>query len=319
MKNKHKIKTIFITSVILLIFFSSFHPIFAQYTNQEKIPGAQPTDQFIPYLQSIINFGFAIIGILALFMLIIGAYQYLMAAGSGKAEDAKDTITSALLGLALGLTAWIILNKINPDLVNMRGITQITGGSRTTAGTSTPGTTPGGGTLSPSDMSKVKCDTVKNYNGFMNKNLSDGLYNENIKSAEDLRNSLISFRKDNNGLVKYADTIYQACQDAKVPYWYAIGTFAKETSMFSDNGRCVRAKNPGCVMPDGVNPLQYDTPEQGIADNIRRMGARLKENPTPLGAWNAWYWPDRPGNCAGAQEYLGFFSKAAGATGLAGI
>ncbi|MFA6193276.1 MAG: hypothetical protein WC726_00205, partial [Parcubacteria group bacterium] len=87
--------------------------------------------QFIPYLQSIINFGFAIIGILALFMLIIGAYQYLMAAGSGKAEDAKDTITSALLGLALGLTAWIILNKINPDLVNMRGITQITGGGQT--------------------------------------------------------------------------------------------------------------------------------------------------------------------------------------------
>jgi len=130
MKNKYKIKTIFIASVILLIFFSSFHPIFAQYTNQEKIPGAQPTSEFISYLQSIINFGFAIIGILALFMLIIGAYQYLMAAGSGKAEDAKDTITSALLGLALGLTAWIILNKINPDLVNMRGITQITGGGQ---------------------------------------------------------------------------------------------------------------------------------------------------------------------------------------------
>jgi len=98
------------------------------YTNQEKIPGAAPTSDFVAYLKQIINFGFAIIGILALFMLIIGAYQYLMAAGSGKAEGAKETITSALLGLILGLTAWVILNKINPDLVNMRGISQITGG-----------------------------------------------------------------------------------------------------------------------------------------------------------------------------------------------
>jgi soluble lytic murein transglycosylase-like protein len=141
MKNKKKLKTIFIASVILLIFFSSFHPIFAQpYTNQEKIPGAQPTSEFIPYVQSIINFGFAIIGILALFMLIIGAYQYLMAAGSGKAEDAKDTITSALLGLALGLTAWVILNKINPDLVKMNPISTISGGGAAVGGAG--GTTP---------------------------------------------------------------------------------------------------------------------------------------------------------------------------------
>ena len=59
------------------------------YTNQEKIPGAQPTSDFITYLKQIINFGFAVIGILALFMLIIGAYQYLMAAGSGNAEAPK--------------------------------------------------------------------------------------------------------------------------------------------------------------------------------------------------------------------------------------
>jgi hypothetical protein len=135
MKNKNLVKTIFITSVILLIFFSFFNPVFAQvtgsggaYTNQEKIPGAQPTQDFTQYLKDIINFGFAIIGILALFMLIIGAYQYLMAAGSGKADDAKETISSALLGLVLGLTAWIILNTINPDLVSMKGISQISGG-----------------------------------------------------------------------------------------------------------------------------------------------------------------------------------------------
>lgn len=153
-KNRNIIKSIFIASVILLIFFSSLHPIFAQYKNQEKIPGAsQQQTEFIPYLKDIINFGFAILGILALFMLIIGAYQYLMAAGSGKADSAKETISSAFLGLILGLCAWIILNKINPDLVKMNPISQISGGSGGTGGTGGAGGTgssPSGQTPIPS-------------------------------------------------------------------------------------------------------------------------------------------------------------------------
>ena len=123
-------KKIIFSVIILFLFFSCIHFSFAQpYTNQEKIPGAPPTQDFVQYLKDVINFGFAVIGILALFMLIIGAYQYLMAAGNiGKVDSAKETIGSALLGLILGLCAYIILYKINPDLVNMRAITQISGG-----------------------------------------------------------------------------------------------------------------------------------------------------------------------------------------------
>jgi hypothetical protein len=318
-KNKKIIKNIFFVSVILLIFFSSFQPILAQYTNQEKIPGAQPTSDFITYLKSIINFGFAIIGILALFMLIIGAYQYLMAAGSGNAADAKDTITSALLGLILGLCAWIILYKINPDLVNMRAITQIQGtGSPPATSPSSPSTTPSGGTNPTSNLADVKCDTVRNYSGFMNKNTSD-LSNENVKSAQDLQNALTSFRRNNNGLTPYADTMYQACKDNNVPFWYAIGTFAKESSMFSEGSKgCSGYNNPGCMMSGGTY-TRYSTPQEGITKNIENMGRLLKKDSTPLGAFNEWYWPDRPGNCAGAQEYLDFFSIAAQKTGLSGI
>jgi hypothetical protein len=326
MKNKkNKIKTIFIASVILLMFFSFFHPTLAQYQNQEKIPGAsQQQKEFIPYLKDVINFGFAIVGILALFMLIIGAYQYLMAAGSGNASDAKDTITSALLGLILGLTAWIILNTINPDLVNMRAITQITGGGGIggAGGTGTPGTTPGGTTQNPglpSDLANVKCQTVKNYNGFMNNSLSSLSNETKVNSAQDLQNALTSFRKNNNGLTQYADTMYQACKDNNVPYWYAIGTFAKESSMFSEGSKgCSGYNNPGCMMSGGTY-ITYATPEEGIQANIKNMGRLLQKDSTPLGAFNEWYWPDRPGNCAGAQEYLDFFSIAAKATGVSGI
>jgi hypothetical protein len=119
---KNKKAVLFIFLVLFMIAFSGSHAVGAEmYKNQEKIPGASgQTDDLPTYLKQIIGFGFAVIGILAMFMLCIGAYQYLMAAGNiGKAENAKNTIASALLGLALGLTAWIILSKINPDLVSM--------------------------------------------------------------------------------------------------------------------------------------------------------------------------------------------------------
>ncbi|PIU78835.1 MAG: hypothetical protein COZ28_02320 [Candidatus Moranbacteria bacterium CG_4_10_14_3_um_filter_44_15] len=119
-KNKKKM---FLAAVVLTsILVFSWSPAFAQYKNQEKIPGpgGEQTSDFPTYLKQIINFGFATIGILALWMIVIGAYQYLMAAGNiGKVDSAKETIGSALLGLILGLCAWIILYKINPDLVKM--------------------------------------------------------------------------------------------------------------------------------------------------------------------------------------------------------
>ncbi len=145
MRNKKQKMKIFPVVVFLIFLLFSCSFAFAQYKNQEKIPGAQPTQRFDQYLKDIINFGFATIGILALFMIVIGAYQYLMAAGNiGKVDSAKETIFSAIFGLILGLCAWIILEKINPDLVRMElknisvfgsGITQQTA---TSSGTPSP-------------------------------------------------------------------------------------------------------------------------------------------------------------------------------------
>lgn len=123
MKKNKKKKKLFLAVVVIIAFVFSWSFVLAQYANQEKIPtpsGSGQTTDFPTYLKMIIDFGFATIGILALFMIVIGAYQYLMAAGNiGKVDSAKETIGSALLGLILGLCAWIILYKINPDLVRM--------------------------------------------------------------------------------------------------------------------------------------------------------------------------------------------------------
>lgn len=122
----------------------------SNYFNQEKIPGAGTTSDFVEYIKQIIRFGFAAIGIIALFMLSVGAYQYLMAAGNlAKTDRAKETISSALLGLVLGLIAFITLRTINPQLVNLQLTSPGggTGGQTTGTGAGT-GATGAGGTRS---------------------------------------------------------------------------------------------------------------------------------------------------------------------------
>jgi len=119
---KKKFRKIFLHIISFLCIFIIFGPsALAHYQNQEKIPGAGQTSDVVQYIKDIIGFGYATIGILAMFMLGIGAYQYLMAAGNiTKVESARETISSALFGLILGLLSWIILSKIHPDLVNFK-------------------------------------------------------------------------------------------------------------------------------------------------------------------------------------------------------
>ncbi len=113
------------------------------YRNQEKIPGFGQTTSFPTYLKQIVNFGFAAIGIMAMFMLMIGAYQYLMAAGNiAKEESAKTTISSAFSGLILGLVAFLLLRTINPDLVSFN-LATLQGGLTGQSGTSSTATTGG--------------------------------------------------------------------------------------------------------------------------------------------------------------------------------
>jgi hypothetical protein len=92
------------------------------YSNQQMIPGATSrTCDISTYIQQIIGFGYATIGILTMFMLGIGAYQYIMSIGNtAQMTSAKNTVNYAILGLVLGLLSWIILYTINPNLVKVQ-------------------------------------------------------------------------------------------------------------------------------------------------------------------------------------------------------
>ncbi|MFH1129455.1 MAG: hypothetical protein V1686_01845 [Patescibacteria group bacterium] len=87
-----------------------------------EIGGAKLGEQSsVPELiKYIYTFALAICGITALISIVYGAAQYTFSAGNAsKAEDAKKRITDALLGILILLFAVLILNTINPDLINL--------------------------------------------------------------------------------------------------------------------------------------------------------------------------------------------------------
>ena len=60
-------------------------------------------------------------GFAAFFMLVWGGFQWLTSAGSpSKISEAKDRITSAILGLIIILASFLILKVINPELITLK-------------------------------------------------------------------------------------------------------------------------------------------------------------------------------------------------------
>ena len=89
------------------------------YTTRETIPGQGTTDSFPDLLQNIYNFSIGAAAILAMIMIGVGAFLYIVtsAGNASKMANAKDMIFSAIFGLVIAMVAWITLFLINPDLV----------------------------------------------------------------------------------------------------------------------------------------------------------------------------------------------------------
>jgi hypothetical protein len=111
------------------------------------------------YLVGAIKLLVAAGGALAVLMLIIAGTQYVAAGINPSAKgDAKDRIVGALIGLALVLTSYLILNSIDPRLVQFNLTLPTVGGMPTspTAITATP--TPAAAACpSPNDSSAACC------------------------------------------------------------------------------------------------------------------------------------------------------------------
>lgn len=113
---KTKIKAILFG--VIALFLPAFN-LSAQVL--ENIPGqtSAGSSNLIGYLDNLYKFGISITGILAVFMIALGAFSYIVtsAGNSSKMMNAKEMINNALIGLVIVLTAYLFLYVINPDLV----------------------------------------------------------------------------------------------------------------------------------------------------------------------------------------------------------
>lgn len=129
MKTKNKI-WLYVFSILAGLFITQTVS-FAQtsgssfnYTPMEKIPGFESVGSDFPsYIIAIYRFGLWTIGIAALLMIMIGGFMYITSAGNNAAMGkAKGVITDAMIGLILALTSYIILYTINPELLQIKKI-----------------------------------------------------------------------------------------------------------------------------------------------------------------------------------------------------
>lgn len=130
MKNK-KIILFLAVSFLSAFLFLSFS-VYCQassggfnYTPMEKIPGSPSSGTFGAYVLSIYKFAIWSVGIAALFMIMLGGFMYITSAGNNAAMGkAKEFIFDAIIGLVMALAAWVILNEINPQLVQIKTLSQ---------------------------------------------------------------------------------------------------------------------------------------------------------------------------------------------------
>ncbi len=93
-----------------------------RYTTLSGAPMVTPPEggnDFAGFLVTLYQWGISIAVILSVLYIIFGGIRYMTTDSiSGKSEG-KETIKSALIGLILALSAWLILYTINPQLISL--------------------------------------------------------------------------------------------------------------------------------------------------------------------------------------------------------
>ncbi len=80
------------------------------------------------FVSQLYNFAIAVVGLAVFVQFLRAGFVYLYAAGNaGQTSHAKEIMQNAVLGAILLLSAYLILNVINPDLVNV-GLFQLPSG-----------------------------------------------------------------------------------------------------------------------------------------------------------------------------------------------
>jgi len=87
-------------------------------------PDATPPDPncettLAKYLPGVFKLAIGLSAVFAVLMIVIGGFQYMSTDAIQKKSDGKERIKNAVFGLVLVIGAWLILNEINPNLLNL--------------------------------------------------------------------------------------------------------------------------------------------------------------------------------------------------------
>jgi len=89
----------------------------------DQTTGKMNSDLLARYIKAFYNYGLTIAGILATLVLMGGGVIWLASGGdAGKVGQAKEMIFGSIIGMVILVCAWIILNTINPSLVNLKSV-----------------------------------------------------------------------------------------------------------------------------------------------------------------------------------------------------
>ena len=115
-----KKKIILFTAILALsvVFFT--HVNAAPYNLLQPIQNIQQSNNIVDYTNQIVPFIIMLAAVLAVVQIVIGGMEYALSESILAKEAGKDRIQMALLGLFIALLSYIILNTINPDLVNLK-------------------------------------------------------------------------------------------------------------------------------------------------------------------------------------------------------
>lgn len=143
-KERKILSFVFLAAFVSALFFISISTALAQeikvekteakpitFTPQITIPGSEIFKKGVPFTitketmptmaRDLYRFLVGSAGIVAVIVMMAGGYYWLFAGGNtGRVTQAKEYIGGAVLGLTLSLGSFMILNMINPELINMK-------------------------------------------------------------------------------------------------------------------------------------------------------------------------------------------------------
>lgn len=91
------------------------------YTLEVPLIGKQQVSGPADYIKTFFIFGLMLVGVTALFAIVLGGFIYLLAGASEtRKTQGKEWIWGGVSGLLLLLCSYLILNTINPQLVSLR-------------------------------------------------------------------------------------------------------------------------------------------------------------------------------------------------------